>query len=51
MSEERYCLEISGELNRTTAEALRLEIARLAKRCGLDLEAFRIEMREDSPSA
>jgi hypothetical protein len=50
MSDQLYCLEVSGELDRTTAEALRLEIGRLAKRCGLDLEALRIEaLRIETP--
>ena len=36
-------LEISGDLDRYTAEVLRLEIRRLAQRYRLDLRRIRIE--------
>lgn len=36
-------IEITGDLNRHAAEALYLEIRRLARRYGVDIKEFRIE--------
>jgi hypothetical protein len=36
-------IEIDGELGSHAVEALRLEIRRLAERCGLDIKEIRIE--------
>lgn len=36
-------IEITGDLDRHAVEALRLEICRLAKRCGVEIKEFRIE--------
>lgn len=46
-----YRLEITGDLDRHTAEALRLEIRHLAKRYGVDINAFRIEAVQEESSA
>ena len=39
----RRRIEISGDLNRHAAEALYLEVRRLARRYGVDIKEFRIE--------
>jgi hypothetical protein len=41
-------LQISARMDRVAVEALQLEIRRLAKRHGIEVEAIRIT-REDSP--
>ncbi|MBI4610124.1 MAG: hypothetical protein HY726_14080 [Candidatus Rokubacteria bacterium] len=46
-----YRLEISGDLDRHAAEAIRLEIRRLAKRYGVDIHALRVEAAEEDSSA
>ena len=38
-----YRIEISGNLDRHAAEALQLEICRLSKRYGLEIQETRIE--------
>ncbi|HEV8441060.1 MAG TPA: hypothetical protein VGT40_23475 [Methylomirabilota bacterium] len=40
-------LEITGGLDRRAIEALALELRRLAKRCGLEVAAVRIEAATD----
>jgi type IV pilus biogenesis protein CpaD/CtpE len=44
-------LEISGDLDRRTAEALRLEIRHLAKRTGVEIKELRIERADEGSSA
>jgi hypothetical protein len=38
-------IEITGDLGSHAVEALRLEIQRLARRCGLDVTEIRIETK------
>jgi type IV pilus biogenesis protein CpaD/CtpE len=38
-----HSLEVTGEMDRHAAEALRLEILRLAKGLGIELDEIRIE--------
>jgi hypothetical protein len=45
-----YHFEVSGELDRQTAEALRLEILRLAQRYGVDVSEFRVETPSEGSS-
>jgi len=40
-------IEITGEMDRSAAEALQLEIRRLAKQYGLEIGEFRVEEVED----
>lgn len=40
-------IKIAGDLDRHAAEALQLEIRRLAKRYGFEIEEFRIEKGEE----
>jgi hypothetical protein len=44
-------LKISGELDRQTAEVLRLELQRLAQRYGFEITDFRVEPIEDAPES
>ena len=44
--EEREVFEIDGDLDRLAAEALALELARVAARFGVDLPEIRIEPAE-----
>ena len=44
-------VEVSGQMDRRTAEALWLEARRLARRYGLEVDAFRVETAEPEPSA
>lgn len=44
-------IEISGDLDRHAAEALQLEIRRVAKRYGVDIKDIRIEKLEEDFSA
>ncbi len=44
------CVEISGDLDRHAAEALRLEIRRMARRYGIDIKEIRIERPEEKHS-
>ncbi len=41
-------VEITGDLDRQSAEALRLELERLARRHGVEIESFTIEDVDDS---
>ena len=43
-------LEISGELDRYTAERLRLEVRALARRFGLDVTGVAVEPATEPPS-
>ncbi len=43
-------VEISGDLDRHAAEALRLEIRRMARRYGIDIKEIRIERPEEKHS-
>ena len=43
-------LEITGDLGSHALEALRLEIRRLARRCGLDIKELRIRTVGERPS-
>ena len=47
--EDVHRFEISGEMDRATVEALQLEIRRLAKGYGFDIEELRIEEVENQP--
>jgi len=42
-------LEFEGLLDAHAAEALRLEVQRIAQRCGVELVAVRIEATGESP--
>jgi len=42
-------VEITGELDRQAAEALQLELRRLARRYNLEVEDLRIEPIDDTP--
>ncbi len=44
-------LEIRGDLDRRTAEALRLEIRQLAKRTGVAIKEVRVERAGEESSA
>jgi hypothetical protein len=44
-------LKITGELDRQGAEALRLELQRLARRYGFEVTDFRVEPVEDAPAS
>ena len=44
-------LEISGRMDRHAAEALQLEVRRLAKRYGIDIQGIRLERPEEGRSA
>jgi hypothetical protein len=44
-------LRISGELDRLTAEVLRLEIQRLARRYGFEITDFRVQPIEGAPAS
>jgi len=44
-------IELAGDLDRHAAEALQLEIRRLAKRYGIDIEEFRIEETGEADSS
>jgi hypothetical protein len=46
-----YRFEVTGELDRQIAEALRLEIRRLAKQFGVEVSAFRLEAPTKGPSS
>jgi hypothetical protein len=43
-------IKIKGDLGSHAVEALRLEIRRLAERCGLDIKEIRIETVEEEGS-
>ena len=50
----RQCIEIAGDLDRNTVEALQLEIRRLARLQGVEITGLRIERApadEPGPSA
>lgn len=49
--ESVYDFAITGDLDRHAAEALYLELRRLAKRYGFDIKEFRIEKVEDKLSS
>jgi type IV pilus biogenesis protein CpaD/CtpE len=44
-------IEISGELDRHAAEALQLELRRLARRHGIDVREARVEKLDEETSA
>ena len=44
-------LEISGRMDRHAAEALQLEVRRLAKRYGIDIQGITLERPEEGRSA
>lgn len=44
-------IELTGDLDRHAAEALQLEIRRLAKRYGIEIEEFRIEEAGETDSS
>ena len=44
-------LEFEGLLDAHAAEALRLEVQRIARRCGVELVAVRIEPVSEPPSS
>ncbi len=46
---EREVFEVEGDLDRLTAEALTLELTRVAARFGLDLTEIRIESAPRRP--
>ena len=47
--DEERVLEAVGELDAHAAEALRLEIRRLARRHGIDPDDIRIEFEDEPP--
>ena len=49
--ERTTCLEISGQMDRHAAEALQLEVRRLAKRYGIEIQDIRVERPEEGRSA
>jgi hypothetical protein len=51
MSDEREELDLEGDLDAHEAEALRLEIKRLARRYGVEIESLEIRRRPDGPSS
>ena len=48
--EAGHSIEMSGDLDRQTAEVLHLEIRRLAKRYGLEVKALMVDRRKDRSS-
>jgi hypothetical protein len=40
-----YCIEIAGPWEPAALEALELDLRDLARRCGAELEEFRVERR------
>lgn len=42
-----HCIELSGDLDRQTAEIVHLEIRRLAKRYGLTVKGLVVERMKD----
>jgi hypothetical protein len=46
--EEGHCVELSGDLDRQTAEIIHLEIRRLAKRYGLTVRGLVVERVKDA---
>jgi hypothetical protein len=47
VDELSWCFEIDGDLSRRTAEALRLELYRLAERYGLRIATLRLETKNE----
>jgi len=50
-AETVYRIEITGNLDRHAVEALQLELRRLAKRTGVDIQELRVERVEAESSA
>lgn len=50
-AEDVHRIEITGSLDRHAVEALQLELRRLAKRTGVDIQVLRIERVEAESSA
>ena len=48
--ESGHCIEMTGDLDRQTAEVIHLEIRRLAKRYGLTVKALLVDRGKDESS-